>query len=119
MSNNGYSYKITITAEELSRPSSISGGSSKSVSLLQAPRIDSKRTPSNLKDYTISNLHHFAFNKIVEPRYTGMGLYTGQPTNFPDFVSEHHLIGIMRATEICLQPRYSAMINSNGGTNRT
>ena len=48
-----------------------------------------------------------------------MGQYTGQPTNFPDFISEHHLIGIMRATEICLQPRYSAMINSTGGTNAT
>lgn len=114
--NSGYSYKITITAEELARPNNLSGGSTLAPVVLQPPLIDAKRTPTGLTDYTVSRLHHFAFNKIVEPRFDGMGMYTGQPTNFPDFVSEHHIIGIMRATEICLYPRYSAMIYGNSNT---
>lgn len=115
--NNGYSYKITITAEELVRPNSLSSGSKMAPVLLQPPLVDSKRTPTGLTDCTVSKLHHFAFNKIVEPRFDGMGQYTGQPINFPDFVSEHHMIGIMRATEICLKPKYEAIIQ--GSTNTT
>ena len=114
--NNGYSYKITITAEELSSPTPINGGSKPAPTLLQPPKIDMKGTKTKLSEFTISNLHHFAFNKIVEPRFDGIGQYTGQPVNFPDFISEHHLIGIMRATEKILQPQYEAMINSTTGS---
>jgi hypothetical protein len=110
--NNGYSYKITITAEELSSPTSLSGASKMATTLLQPPKIDAKGTNTKLIEYTVTDLHHFAFNKIVEPRFDGIGLYTGQPVNFPDFISEHHFIGIMKATEKILAPRYEAMINS-------
>jgi hypothetical protein len=110
--NSGYSYKITITAEELSAPTALNGGSKVAPTLLQPPRIDAKGTSTSLVKYTITDLHHFAFNKIVEPRFDGIGLYTGQPVNFPDFISEHHFIGIMRATERILAPRYDAIINS-------
>ena len=53
---------------------------------MQPPKVDAKGTKTKLSEFTISNLHHFAFNKIVEPRFDGIGLYTGQPTNFPDFI---------------------------------
>lgn len=114
--NNGYSYKITITAEELSNPGVLSGGSGMASTKLQPPKIDAKGTSTRLVDYTISKVHHFAFNKIVEPRFDGIGKYTGQPVNFPDFISEHHLLGIIRATESILAPRYEAMITSKTGS---
>lgn len=117
--NSGYSYKITITAEELSFKPAMNGGSKPSHTALQPPMIDAKGTKTMLSDYTISNLHHFAFNKIVEPRFDGIGIYTGQPVNFPDFISEQHMIGIMRATEKILEPKYEAMIKSTTGSTGT
>ena len=42
--NNGYSYKITITAEELSSPTPMNGGSKPAPTLLQPPKIDMKGT---------------------------------------------------------------------------
>ena len=117
--NNGYSYKITITAEELSYPTPMNGGSRPAPTRLQPSAIDAFGTKTMLADYTISSLHHFAFNKIVEPRFDGIGQYTGQPVNFPDFVSEHHLIGVMRATESILAPKYKAMIKGTSGSTGT
>ncbi len=118
-SNMGYSYKITITAEELSMPSSLSGASKKAFTYLQPPSLDAARTPTKLATTTVSSVHYFAFNKIVEPRYDGIGKYTGEPVNFPDFISEHHFIGLMRASEIGLNPNYEAIIVGSTGSTGT
>ena len=118
-SNNGYSYKITITAEEIRNPTRLSGASKATTSFVQPPKIDAKRTPTNFTKYTIMELPRFAFDKIVEPRFTGIGQLTGQPTNFPHFISEHHMITIMRATERVLAPKFMAGIVGKGNSTTT
>lgn len=117
--NNGYSYKITITAEEIRNPTKLSGASKMASSFVQPPKMDARRTTTNFTEYTTTVLPRFAFDKIVEPRFDGIGQYTGQPVNFPHFISEHHMISIMRATERLLAPKYMGSIKGSGNSTRT
>lgn len=54
--------------------------------------------------------------KIVEPKYDGIGVYLGQATNRPTPVKDYHMIAIMRAVDYILAPIYVAQINATVNT---
>jgi len=54
--------------------------------------------------------------KIVEPKYDGIGVYLGQATNRPTPVKDYHMIALMRAVDYILAPVYVAQINATVDT---
>jgi hypothetical protein len=48
--------------------------------------------------------------KLVEPKFDGVGQWTGQITNRPTFISDYHMISLMRAADRILKPAYIATI---------
>jgi len=109
LEKNGYSYKITITGEEKMSNSVIAGGSRLTKGALNPPKL------SNTNAYSaqlgrVNKYNHWAFRKIVEPRYDKIGLITGIPENYPDLVQEHHIISVMRSIEPLLHNTPQALL---------
>ena len=48
--------------------------------------------------------------KIVEPKYDGVCVYLGVPSNQPTHVKDYHVISLMRAVDYLLQPMYDSYI---------
>ena len=44
--------------------------------------------------------------KIVEPKYDGVCVYFGVPSNRPTFIKDYHMISLFRACDYLLQPIY-------------
>jgi hypothetical protein len=116
LSNNGYSYKITITGEEFANPKQYAGRISPSNQMVNPPILPPSGAPSSFIKNTISDIAEFSFKKIVEPRYGDVAKVIGVPDNFPEKISEHHFISIMRATERLLSPSYEAIIKAGTTT---
>lgn len=58
----------------------------------------------------------FTFQKICPPLYgpdDSTARYTGIPANQPDHVADFHFIGIMRAVDDIISPRYTGYISGN------
>lgn len=64
-----------------------------------------------LQPYPIIN-----YNKITEPKFDGIGKHIGMITNRPDFISDFHMIGIMRNVDAVLAPNYHSHIMGIGNT---
>ena len=103
ITQSGYSYKITITAEELSSGSVYAGGSVAKDYVMNPPQIKDTRAYS-LMHGAVGRYPSWAFLKIVEPRFNGTGTLTGVPVNFPDMISEQHMIGVLRSHRRVGQP---------------
>lgn len=54
--------------------------------------------------------------KLVEPKYDGVGVLTGMPSNRPDLIKDYWFIAMMRAVDYILAPRYQAQITASVGT---
>ena len=106
---NGYSFKIRITGEELFKGSTYASGSRHTMGVLNPPIVQNNGAYSS-QHGKVSKYNHWAFRKIVEPRYDSVGMMTGVPLNFPDIVQEHHMIGIMRSIEPMLKNSPEAML---------
>lgn len=106
---NGYSYKITITGEERFTGSTYAPSSRYQLGVLNPPIVSNKNAYS-AQFGKVSKYNHWAFPKIVEPRYDMVGLMTGIPVNFPDLVQEHHMIAVMRSIEPMLKNSPEAML---------
>ncbi|MCK9279258.1 MAG: hypothetical protein M0P71_01330 [Melioribacteraceae bacterium] len=52
------------------------------------------------------------FEKIVEPRFEGVSVHTGRPSNKPDFISEVSIIGLLRSVDLYIAPRYAGFIKT-------
>lgn len=109
LKNSGYSYKITITAEELSDSPILAGGTKKTI-IINPPVLKNDRSP--VGSIFINKDSHWSFTKISEPRYDGIAYNTGVPCNNPDMISEHHMIGVLRAVDKLHKPKFEAMIKS-------
>jgi len=57
-----------------------------------------------------------AFEKITFPRWDGIGKYTGDITNKPDFIRDYHFISMMRLIDTYLYPQYIGVITATGQT---
>ena len=112
--NSGYSYKFTISGEELNGTSGISVGNRIIPNILNPPRVSPIGSPSFKMD--CGSEVPLLFQKIVEPRFDGIGMKTGIPVNKPDFISESHFLGIMHATDKIHSPKFVAMIKASADT---
>ncbi len=52
----------------------------------------------------------FAFEKILEPRFDGIGQFTGVVTNKPDLLKEGHFISLMRCVDYYKNPKYKGVV---------
>ena len=114
----GYTYKITITAEDLATPTNLKGGTTAVAGVLNPPQLSDNKAPS-LRSGSAMVYPHWAYKKIVEPRYDGVGIHTGQPVNSPTFISENHVLALMRLVDRMLAPSYQAMIKAKSNTTGT
>lgn len=48
--------------------------------------------------------------KIVEPKYDGICVHLGIPSNHPTLIKDYHMIALMRATDMVLDPNYRGMM---------
>lgn len=118
LTQSGYSYRVTITAEDLYPSSNLAGGTIPQDMVMNPPQIKNTRAYSKLIGNT-GAYPSWAFRKIVEPRYDGIGFHTGFPVNFPDMISEQHFIGVLRSTEDILAPDNQFIIQETGTSNGT
>lgn len=61
----------------------------------------------------VNKHHHFTFAKISPPLYgddKSVARHTGIIANEPDYVADFHFIGLMRAIDDMLLPKYSGYI---------
>lgn len=131
MANNGTSGGIHIGGESFV----VGGGNTVlsptiSVGTGNAPTPNGDR-PSEAMNKYVNKFRDFAFQKICPPDYgpddkstnndsSGVSIarITGIPANEPDYISDHHFIGIMRAIDDMLTHSYKGqIIGSYGGTN--
>ena len=56
---------------------------------------------------------HWIDDKLVEPKYDGICVYLGVPSNRPTLFKDYHLIALMRATDRVLDPEYEGLILAN------
>lgn len=52
------------------------------------------------------------FSHVAEPKFDGICQHVGTISNRPDFISEHHMIGLLRNIDDALRPGYSAFMRS-------
>ena len=72
--------------------------------------------PSEAMTNYVNQFRDFAFQKICPPEYGldgSIARITGLPANEPDFIADHHFIGIMRAIDDMLQHRYKGTIGGS------
>lgn len=124
MANFGTSSRINIGGESLK---ALEG-------LVISPIVNDKRfasppspkgtEPSNAMSY-VNRFRDFAFQKISPPEYgpdssdtnsPSTPRVTGIPGNQPDYISDTHFIGIMRAIDDLITHKYSGNITGNGDT---
>jgi hypothetical protein len=108
--------RITITAEDfrLRRP----GGISKIYRGIVNPPVIDKTGVFSSQAINQQVYPTWNFEKIAEPRYEGVAAFMGTPSNRPEFVSEHHIIGILRSIDLYLAPKYAGFIKTRTKTPR-
>lgn len=106
----GVSPKIIITAEnyQLRR----FGNISKLYRGIVNPPIIDKSGIFSQQSIVQQTYPTWNFEKIVEPRFEGVAVYTGVPSNKPDFISEVDMIGILRSVDSYLAPKYAGLIKT-------
>lgn len=57
-----------------------------------------------------------AFEKIILPQFDGIGRYTGNFSNQPDFIKDYHVISLMRMIDQISKPSYKAQITAKATT---
>ena len=53
-----------------------------------------------------------AYEKICYPKWDGVGQYTAQITNIPDFIKDYHFIALMRSVDVFNKPVYQGYITA-------
>lgn len=110
-SNYGVSYAVTITAENLAVVSAYGHNYIVNSGTLNPPVLKLNRSYSERICQYPNNYPSWAFGKVSEPKYDGVAEYTGQPSNNPDKISEHHFIGIMRTIELITDSTYTGLVS--------
>jgi hypothetical protein len=56
--------------------------------------------------------------KLLEPKYDGVGVYLGMPTNQPTYIKDYHMLTLFRATDVILAPYYQGLfqVTADGPT---
>ena len=85
--------------------------------VINPPQVSANGAPSLLIGMSDCSNPSFAFRKIVEPRFDGIGLYTGIPINFPSMISEDIIIPIMKAIEKSINTEIKQRIDQSGTSN--
>lgn len=108
--------KIIITAENF-RLRRYSGMSKIYRGMVNPPVIDKTGifSPQSLSQQLYPTWN---FEKITEPRYEGVAVFMGVPSNKPEHISEHHVIGILRSIDTYLAPQYAGFIKTRTKTPR-
>lgn len=75
------------------------------------PSLGDDSGPSESHNY-INLWYPWLDEKIVEPKYDGVAVYFGMPSNRPSYVKDYHMISLFRATDYVMQPRYNGMITA-------
>lgn len=112
----GTSPMISIPAEgfKLTRYMKITGTGVST--LISPPSLASGGAFSHSMNMWIQPFPLWNFSKITEPKFDGIGQHIGMITNRPDFISDFHMIGIMRNVDVVLAPSYYSHILSTATT---
>ena len=91
----------------------------KDESIKANPPKPNSTEPSKAMENFQNPFSDFAFDKITTPDYGNDGSLariTGIPANKPDYISDHHVIGLMRCIDYMLSKGYSGTITGTYDT---
>ena len=106
----GTSPFISISAESMKMAKYSHSALMKYRNVVRPPVIQPANAVSTSMDTWIQKWPLWNFNKVTEPKFDGIGKYTGIISNRPDHISSFHFIGIMRNVDDMLKPNYVADI---------
>lgn len=109
--NNGTSNKIIITDEPVNEQKYHSIAKYVNQMVASPPSLAPGNGVSTAMLKWVNPWPEFAFDKISEPRYDGVGQHTGTITNRPDLIKDYHFISLMRTIDIYNAPDYHATID--------
>lgn len=106
----GTSPYVTISAEECSlttfhKLTSVGIGIG-----LQPPTVADGAAYSPSMNMWVQPWPEWVVSKLTEPKYDGIASSLGTPSNMPDFISEQHIISILRNVDKYLAPNFGARI---------
>ena len=116
----GTSPPINIGGEEFKPRKGVKLSEINDADLVANPPTPNGTEPSEMMSKFQNPYREFAFDKISMPNYgnsnTALARYTGIPANKPDYISDHHFIGIMRCIDSMLRQGYSGRITGDYDT---
>lgn len=120
MANFGTSSRINIGGESLKALQGLVISPIVNSTQYASPPTPNGSEPSTAMTY-VNKYRDFAFQKISPPEYGPDGenstpRITGIPGNQPDYISDTHFIGIMRAIDGLIVHKYVGNISGTGDT---
>ena len=104
----GISPAFQVSAEEFIQRF-LQGISRVSIDGVEPPTLGAEGGYSAAMTY-INLWSHWIDDKLVEPKYDGICVYLGVPSNRPSLFKDYHLIALMRATDRILDPEYEGLV---------
>ena len=106
----GTSPYVTITAEEFNLTTFHTLTTFDVGIGLNPPSVAAGAAYSPALNMWIQPFSEWANSKLTEPKYDGIADSLGMPSNRPDFISEHHVISVMRIVDKYLAPSFGSRI---------
>ena len=107
-SASGISPAFPITAEEFLQRF-VQGITRVSIEGVSPPTLGEEGGYSGSMTY-VNLWYPWIDEKIVEPKYDGICVHLGVPSNRPTLIKDYHMIALLRATDRVLDPNYEGLI---------